>query len=54
MINLGKMVPIAGGNIGEAIDGVATITIGNIAHKLFIIEAESHSISKKGKAIDMV
>ena len=36
VINLGKMVPIAGGIIGAAFDGVSTNIIGNIATKTFI------------------
>lgn len=36
MINLGKMVPLAGGIIGGAVDGVTTNTIGNIARETFI------------------
>ncbi|TYS69951.1 EcsC family protein [Sutcliffiella horikoshii] len=35
-INLGKMVPIAGGLIGGTVDAVSTNTIGNVARKLFI------------------
>lgn len=36
LINLGKMVPLAGGIIGGAVDGVTTNTIGNIARETFI------------------
>ncbi|MGM0845005.1 MAG: EcsC family protein [Bacillota bacterium] len=38
-INLGKMVPIAGGLIGGTVDAVSTNTIGNVARKLFIEES---------------
>lgn len=40
IINLGKMVPFAGGLIGGTVDAVATNTIGNVAHKLFIQEPQ--------------
>lgn len=36
VINLGKMVPLAGGIIGGTIDAWATNTVGKVAHKLFI------------------
>ena len=36
IINLGKMVPLAGGVIGATIDAVASNTIGNVAKKTFI------------------
>jgi uncharacterized protein (DUF697 family) len=39
VINLGKMVPVAGGIIGGTVDGVTTNTIGNVARKLFIEES---------------
>ena len=35
-INLGKMVPIAGGVIGAGFDGVSTKVIGDIALRIFI------------------
>ncbi|CAM3948706.1 EcsC family protein [Mesobacillus zeae] len=38
VINLGKMVPLAGGIIGGTVDALATNTIGNVAYKLFIQE----------------
>ncbi|MGD6831855.1 EcsC family protein [Sutcliffiella halmapala] len=40
IINLGKMVPIAGGVIGGTVDAVSTNTIGNVARKLFIDESK--------------
>ncbi|MGE7907529.1 EcsC family protein [Peribacillus sp. NPDC094092] len=36
VINLGKMVPFAGGIIGGTIDAVATNTVGKVANMLFI------------------
>lgn len=39
IVNLGKMVPIAGGLIGGTVDAVSTNTIGNVARKLFIEES---------------
>jgi hypothetical protein len=35
-INLGKMIPVAGGIIGAAFDGVTTNAIGNAARDTFI------------------
>ncbi|RUS44954.1 EcsC family protein [Cohnella sp. AR92] len=35
-INLGKMIPLAGGLIGGTADGVSTVVIGKVAKKLFI------------------
>ena len=34
-INLGKMIPVAGGVIGATFDGVTTNTIGNVARNTF-------------------
>lgn len=39
LINLSKMVPLAGGIIGGTVDAVSTNTIGKIATKLFITES---------------
>lgn len=36
VINLGKMVPLAGGFIGGAFDSVTTNTIGNVARNTFL------------------
>ncbi|WP_341282093.1 EcsC family protein [Paenibacillus sp. FSL H8-0537] len=36
VVNLGKMVPVAGGLIGGTFDGVSTATIGKVAKKMFI------------------
>jgi uncharacterized protein (DUF697 family) len=36
VINLGKMVPLAGGLIGGTADGVSTAAIGKVAKKMFI------------------
>ena len=36
VINLGKMVPFAGGVIGGTVDAITTNTIGKVAHKIFI------------------
>lgn len=38
VINLGKAVPIVGGVIGGAFDGIATNIIGNVARETFIPE----------------
>lgn len=53
VINLGKMVPLAGGIIGGTVDAVATNTIGNVAHKLFIQEQNFKS-SDEPEIINMV
>ncbi|MEH7444274.1 EcsC family protein [Bacillus sp. JJ1122] len=53
VINLGKMVPLAGGIIGGTVDAVATNTIGNVAHKLFIQEQKSKK-SGEPEIIDML
>ncbi|MFA1710264.1 EcsC family protein [Peribacillus frigoritolerans] len=36
VINLGKLVPLAGGVIGGTVDALSTNTIGNVAYKIFI------------------
>ncbi|WP_246079009.1 EcsC family protein [Paenibacillus piri] len=36
VVNLGKMVPLAGGLIGGTADGVSTVAIGKVAKKMFI------------------
>lgn len=36
LINLGKLVPLAGGIIGGAFDGISTNIIGNVTRNLFI------------------
>jgi hypothetical protein len=36
VINLGKMIPFAGGIVGGTADGISTATIGKVAKKLFI------------------
>lgn len=41
VINLGRAVPIVGGVIGGAFDGVATNLIGNVARETFIPEETS-------------
>ncbi|MYL65516.1 EcsC family protein [Bacillus hwajinpoensis] len=43
IINLGKMVPIAGGLVGGTVDAVSTNTIGKIARKLFIDSSSNKS-----------
>jgi uncharacterized protein (DUF697 family) len=53
VINLGKMVPLAGGIIGGTVDAVATNTIGNVAHKLFIQEQNSKR-NDEPEIIDML
>jgi len=53
IINLGKMVPLAGGIIGGTVDAVATNTIGNVAHKLFIQEQNSKKHAEP-EIIDML
>jgi hypothetical protein len=40
VINLGKLVPVAGGVIGGSLDAVATRTIGHIARETFIVAAD--------------
>lgn len=40
VVNLGKMVPLAGGIIGGTVDALTTNTIGNMAHKLFIKDSQ--------------
>ncbi|TKC14746.1 EcsC family protein [Robertmurraya kyonggiensis] len=53
VINLGKMVPLAGGIIGGTVDAVATNTIGNVAYKLFIQDQNTES-NDEPEIIDMV
>ncbi|KML40667.1 EcsC family protein [Cytobacillus firmus] len=53
IVNLGKMVPLAGGIIGGTVDAVATNTIGNVAHKLFFQEQKSRKMAEP-KIIDML
>ncbi|MBB3111067.1 uncharacterized protein (DUF697 family) [Paenibacillus phyllosphaerae] len=36
VINLGKMIPLAGGIIGGTADGISTATIGKVAKNLFL------------------
>ena len=36
LINLGKVIPVAGGVVGAGFDGVTTKIIGSVAHKTFI------------------
>lgn len=43
VINLSKMVPVAGGIIGGTVDAFATNTIGNLAKKMFIQEPKSYN-----------
>ncbi len=38
VINLGKVVPLAGGVIGATLDAVATNKIGNVARNTFVLE----------------
>ncbi|WP_227395932.1 EcsC family protein [Jeotgalibacillus aurantiacus] len=40
VINLGKMVPLAGGVIGGTVDAVSTNIIGKVAHNVFIENSE--------------
>lgn len=35
-VNLGKMVPLAGGAVGAAVDGSSTYTVGRAAKRLFV------------------
>ncbi|MBM7618528.1 uncharacterized protein (DUF697 family) [Bacillus tianshenii] len=53
VINLGKMVPIAGGLIGGTVDAVSTNTIGNVARKLFIEESNIKRPDKDAVIIEM-
>lgn len=41
VINLGKMVPLAGGIIGGTVDAFTTNVIGNVAYNLFIKESKT-------------
>lgn len=43
VINLGKMLPLAGGLIGGTVDALFTNTIGKVAHKLFITESSANA-----------
>ena len=52
IINLGKMVPIAGGLVGGTVDAVSTNTIGKIARKLFINDS-SNKKNEEPIIIDM-
>lgn len=40
VINLGKMIPLAGGVVGGSLDAVSTRTIGHIARETFVIVAD--------------
>lgn len=53
VINLSKMVPLAGGIIGGTVDAVATNTVGNVAYKLFIQE-QNYKRNVEPEIIDMV
>lgn len=53
VINLSKMVPLAGGIIGGTVDAVATNTVGNVAYKLFIHE-QNYKRNVEPEIIDMV
>ncbi|MCA1031359.1 EcsC family protein [Bacillus timonensis] len=52
VINLGKMVPLAGGIIGGTVDAFSTNTIGKIAKNLFI-GAKSNSNNNDSTIIEM-
>jgi uncharacterized protein (DUF697 family) len=53
IINLSKMVPVAGGIIGGTVDAFATNTIGNLAKKMFIQEPKSYN-NDEPDIIDML
>lgn len=53
VINLGKMVPLAGGIIGGTVDAMATNTVGKVAYKLFIKDQLANK-SESTKIVDMV
>ncbi|OCA86945.1 EcsC family protein [Bacillus sp. FJAT-27986] len=53
VINLSKMVPVAGGIIGGTVDAFATNTIGNLAKKMFIQEPKSYN-DDEPNIIDML
>jgi len=50
-INLGKMVPLAGGLIGGTVDAVSTNTIGNVARKLFIEDSKINNSSNDSDSV---
>ncbi|MCA0171363.1 EcsC family protein [Bacillus sp. RAR_GA_16] len=52
IINLGKMVPIAGGLVGGTVDAVSTNAIGKVARKLFI-DSSSNKSNADSIIIDM-
>lgn len=52
VINLGKMVPFAGGVIGGTVDAMTTNTIGKVAQKIFI-QDQSFKDYKDPVIIDM-
>jgi uncharacterized protein (DUF697 family) len=37
IVNLGKLIPIAGGVIGGTMDGISTVSIGKVAKKFFVV-----------------
>jgi uncharacterized protein (DUF697 family) len=43
VVNLGKLVPFAGGIVGGTVDGISTATIGKVAKKFFIQENQFHN-----------
>ncbi|HEX4334334.1 MAG TPA: EcsC family protein [Polyangiaceae bacterium] len=43
LINLGKMIPIAGGIVGGTFDATSTVVIGTVARRMFVAHAGAQS-----------
>jgi hypothetical protein len=51
IVNLGKLIPIAGGLVGGTLDGVSTKSLGQLASKVFLTEDSSSKSSKQSKGV---
>ncbi len=51
IVNLGKLIPIAGGIVGGTIDGFSTKAIGQIASKVFLTEDSAAKASEQSKGV---
>lgn len=53
VINLGKAVPLLGGFIGAAFDGVTTNTVGNVARDTFTPKSNAQYRTEDASPIDL-
>ncbi len=51
IVNLGKLIPIAGGLVGGTLDGVSTKSVGQIAAKLFLTEENLSKQSEQSQGV---